>query len=65
MNKTNETRFLIVRLIVFGLLIAIQMAWILVIIEGLLSYSALLNMVLSLLSFLIILYLMNKDDSPA
>ena len=65
MNKTNETRFLIVRLIVFGLLIAIQMAWILVIIEGLLSYSALLNMVLSLLSFLIILYLLNKDDSPA
>ena len=37
MNKSNETRFLIVRLIVFGLLIAIQMAWILVIIEGLLS----------------------------
>ena len=57
MNKTNETRFLIVRLIVFGLLIAIQMAWILVIIECLLIYSALLNMVLILLSFLIILYL--------
>lgn len=65
MNKSNETRFLIVRLIVFGLLIAIQMAWILVIIEGLLSYSVLLNIVLSLLSFLIILYLLNKDDSPA
>ena len=65
MGKTNETRFLIVRLIVFGLLIAIQMAWILVIIEGLLSYSVLLNIVLSLLSFLIILYLLNKDDSPA
>ncbi len=65
MNKSNETRFLIVRLIVFGLLIAIQMAWILVIIEGLLSYSVLLNIILSLLSFLIILYLLNKDDSPA
>lgn len=63
--KSPETKTLIVRLVVISSLIILQLTWMMSLLSGLMNYSFWLNTILTIASLFIILYLFNKDDSPA
>lgn len=63
--KSNETRPLIFRLIVIALLTILQVIWMIMLVNGLIRYNMLLNVLITILSMLIILYLLDRNDSPA
>ena len=53
------------RVVVVGLIILIQIIWGISLLTKLTAYSAELNIVLTILSLLTVLYIINKDDNPA
>ena len=57
--------FISKRVFVVGLIILIQICWGISMLTKLTEYSATLNTVLSFLSLLVVLYIINKDDNPA
>ncbi|MDO4431870.1 MAG: cardiolipin synthase [Aerococcaceae bacterium] len=61
----KRPRFSTGRLVLLGLLFMIQMAWFTIIILNVVSYSFWLDIALRILSILILLYLIRKDESPA
>jgi len=53
------------RLVVFGVLLAIQLGWFLLQFTKLVNYSNVLSMVLLVLSVLAVLWIINTEDNPA
>ena len=53
------------RLVVFGVLLAIQLGWFLLLFTKLVNYSNVLSMVLLVLSVLAVLWIINTEDNPA
>ena len=57
--------FISKRVVVVGLIILGQIVWGLSLLTKLTEYSNELNIVLAILSLLVVLYIINKDDNPA
>lgn len=53
------------RLVVFGVLMAIQLGWFLAIFTKLIHYSAYISAAFTVMSILAVLWIINKDDNPA
>jgi len=57
--------FISKRVFIVGLIILIQICWGISMLTKLTEYSSALNMVLTVLSLFVVLYIINKDDNPA
>ena len=57
--------FISKRVFVIGIIILIQICWGISMLTKLTEYSSILNMVLALLSLMVVLYIISKDDNPA
>ncbi|MGF3226882.1 cardiolipin synthase [Facklamia sp. P12932] len=64
-KRTNETKPLIVRLLIIAALTILQIIWIVVLVKDLVAYSVWLNLFMTIVSFGIIIYLLDKNESPA
>ncbi|MGX7109148.1 cardiolipin synthase [Facklamia miroungae] len=64
-HRTNETKPLIVRLVIIAVLIILQIVWLVVLINDFIQYSVWLNIFMTIISFGIIIYLLDKNESPA
>lgn len=53
------------RLVIFGVLLALQLGWLLIFVTKLIHYSTAISFVFALLSFLAVLWIINNDDNPA
>ena len=53
------------RLVIFGLLLLIQLGWLLIIMTKLANYSVINTIFFNVLSVLVALWVVNKDDNPA
>ena len=53
------------RLVVFGLLLAVELVWLLTLVTRLVSYSAVISAAFTVLSLLVVLWIINRDDNPA
>ena len=53
------------RVVVVGVIILIQILWGISLLTKLTEYSSVLNLLLTVLSLLTVLYIVNKDDNPA
>lgn len=53
------------RLVVFGLILAVELVWLLILVTRLVSYSAAISAVFTVLSLLVVLWIINRDDNPA
>lgn len=63
--KINESKILVIRMVVMALLGILQIVWMVSLVNGLVQHSVILNMMMTLLSLGIILFLVNKNESPA
>lgn len=63
--RTSETKPLIIRVIVIISLIILQFLWMVSLVDGLVKYSVWLNGLMIILSLVIIIYLLDKNESPA
>ena len=57
--------FISKRVFLVGLIILVQICWGIILLTRLTEYSSLLNIVLAMLSLMVVLYIINKDDNPA
>ena len=53
------------RLFIFGLMILVQVVYMLLIISKFGHYSQLLSVICTVLSILVVLFIVNKEDNPA
>lgn len=53
------------KIVIFGLLIVVQLAWFLSFWLWLSQYSIAIHFIFSVISLLVVIYLINKDDSPS
>lgn len=58
-------KFLFSRLVIVGVILALQVAWFLVLVVKLSYYSTIINLLLLILSILVVLWVVNKQDNPA
>lgn len=65
MKKIPLKQLLARRLLVFVVLLIIQVVWWYVIFTNIVNYSVWINSILTIFSILMILYLINKNESPA
>ena len=57
--------FISKRVFIVGLIILLQIGWGISMLTRLTAYSSALNMMLTFLSLMVVLYIINKDDNPA
>ena len=57
--------FISKRVFIVGFIILIQIIWGISMLTRLTEYSSALNSMLAILSLLVVLYIINKDDNPA
>lgn len=65
MKSCKLIKLLSSRMLIFGLLIAVQVCWLVLMFTRLVSYSDWISAVFSILSILMILYIIKKDEVPA
>lgn len=65
MKGNRLMRLLASRMMIFGALIAVQVCWIVLMLTKLVSYAHWISNVLQILSLLMILYIIKKDEIPA
>ena len=53
------------RLVVFGFLILVQLAWIIVIFGRLINYSQIIQVLLKIVSLIAVLWIVNKEENPS
>ena len=63
--KSPERRQIIERAILIGLLFLIQIIWFFVIFANIINYSVWINVIFTIISLILILYLIRKNESPA
>lgn len=63
--KSPERRQIIERAILIGLLFLVQIIWFFVIFANIINYSVWINVTFTIISFILILYLIRKNESPA
>ena len=58
-------KFLFSRVVIVGLLLIVQVVWFFLFFLELVEYSAVINILLNLISLLAVLYIINRPDNPA
>ena len=53
------------RLVAFGLILAVELGWLLVFVTELAKYSTVISIIFTILSLLAVLWIINRDDNPA
>ena len=53
------------RMVIFGILLAVQLGWFLVFFTKLTGYSTVISLAFTVLSFLTVLWIINTEDNPA
>ena len=53
------------RLVAFGLILAVELAWLLIFLTELVNYSTVISILFTVLSLLVVLWIINRDDNPA
>lgn len=53
------------RLVIFGILLVLQLGWFVILLTKLANYSMLSSIIFNILSILVALWVVNKDDNPA
>ena len=53
------------RLLVFGLILAVELFWFLIFVTRLVNYSTAISIAFTGLSLLVVLWIINRDDNPA
>lgn len=65
MKSSKLISLLASRLVVFGLLIAVQVCWIILLLTKLVNYADWISTLFRILSFFMIIYIIKKDEVPA
>lgn len=63
--RSSERTALVIRLTIIGLLILLQLVWMGILVTSLVRYTVTMNVIMMVLSLGIILYLLDKNASPA
>lgn len=53
------------RLVAFGLILAVELVWLVIFVTRLASYSTMISVIFTVISLLAVLWIINRDDNPA
>ena len=53
------------RLVAFGLILAVELVWLVIFVTRLASYSTVISVIFTVISLLAVLWIINRDDNPA